>query len=122
MIDPPVVPKRKLPRYGFHTHTERVNGRWAMIGFIALILVTRASTLGRVLNSVPLVWLILIQAIRIDMEIMLWLLEKQSLVPELITWNGRNLDILIGLSAPLVAYFCYVKKPFDYIFCSINST
>ena len=38
MIDPPVVPKRKLPRYGFHTHTERVNGRWAMIGFIALVI------------------------------------------------------------------------------------
>ncbi len=37
MIDPPLVPKRKLPRYGFHTHTERVNGRWAMIGFIALV-------------------------------------------------------------------------------------
>ena len=37
MIDPPVVPKRKLPRYGFHTHTERVNGRWAMIGFVALL-------------------------------------------------------------------------------------
>ena len=36
MIDPPVVPKRKLPRYGFHTHTERINGRWAMIGFIAV--------------------------------------------------------------------------------------
>ena len=38
MIDPPLVPKRKLPRYGFNTHTERVNGRWAMIGFIALVL------------------------------------------------------------------------------------
>ena len=38
MIDPPVVPKRKLPRYGLHTHTERVNGRWAMIGFIALVI------------------------------------------------------------------------------------
>ena len=38
MIEPPVVPKRKLPRYGFHTHIERVNGRWAMIGFIALVI------------------------------------------------------------------------------------
>ena len=38
MIDPPVVPKRKLPRSGFHTHTARINGRWAMIGFIALVL------------------------------------------------------------------------------------
>jgi hypothetical protein len=31
-------PQRKLPRYGFHTHTERVNGRWAMIGFIGLVI------------------------------------------------------------------------------------
>ena len=38
MIDPPVVSKRKLPRYGFHTHTERINGRSAMIGFIGLVI------------------------------------------------------------------------------------
>ena len=38
MIEPPIIPKRKLPRYGFHSHTEKLNGRWAMIGFIALIL------------------------------------------------------------------------------------
>ncbi len=38
MIEPKIIPKRVLPRYGFHTHTERVNGRWAMIGFIALLL------------------------------------------------------------------------------------
>ena len=38
MLEPPLVPKRKLPKYGFHTHIERLNGRWAMIGFIALIL------------------------------------------------------------------------------------
>lgn len=38
MIEPPVVPKRIPPRYGFHSHTERANGRWAMIGFIGLVL------------------------------------------------------------------------------------
>ena len=38
MIEPPIIPKRKLPRYGFHNHTEKLNGRWAMIGFIALII------------------------------------------------------------------------------------
>jgi hypothetical protein len=31
------VPQRRLPRYGFHTHTERLNGRVAMLGFIALL-------------------------------------------------------------------------------------
>ena len=37
MIKPEVVPKRKLPKYGFHTYNEKLNGRLAMIGFIAII-------------------------------------------------------------------------------------
>ena len=37
MLEPTLTPQRKLPRYGFHTHTERLNGRVAMIGFIALL-------------------------------------------------------------------------------------
>ncbi len=38
MIKQEIVPKRTLPRYGFHIYNERLNGRMAMIGFIALIL------------------------------------------------------------------------------------
>ncbi len=33
------VPVRRLPRYGFHTHNEQLNGRLAMLGFIALVAV-----------------------------------------------------------------------------------
>ncbi|MGL6133589.1 MAG: high light inducible protein [Prochlorococcaceae cyanobacterium] len=33
------IPQRRLPRYGFHSHTERLNGRLAMLGFIALVAV-----------------------------------------------------------------------------------
>jgi hypothetical protein len=39
MIQPTLVPQRRLPRYGFHTHTELLNGRVAMLGFIALLVV-----------------------------------------------------------------------------------
>jgi len=39
MLDPTTIPVRRLPRYGFHTHTERLNGRVAMLGFIALLVV-----------------------------------------------------------------------------------
>ena len=41
MIEPPVVPKRKLPRYGFHNHTEKLNGRLAMIAFIILMIIEK---------------------------------------------------------------------------------
>ncbi|WP_320673947.1 high light inducible protein [Prochlorococcus sp. MIT 1341] len=39
MLEPTIVPIRKKPRYGFHSHTENLNGRLAMIGFLALLLV-----------------------------------------------------------------------------------
>ncbi len=44
MLEPSIVPKRRLPRYGFHNHTEKLNGRMAMIGFIALLILEK--TLG----------------------------------------------------------------------------
>ncbi len=39
MLEPTIIPIRKKPRYGFHSHTENLNGRLAMLGFIALVLV-----------------------------------------------------------------------------------
>ena len=38
MLEPTIVPQRRLPRFGFHGHTEKLNGRLAMIGFIGLVL------------------------------------------------------------------------------------
>ncbi len=38
-VRPTPVPVRRVPRFGFHTHTERLNGRLAMLGFIALVVV-----------------------------------------------------------------------------------
>ena len=37
MNKPTLIPQRKLPAYGFHKHIENLNGRLAMIGFIALV-------------------------------------------------------------------------------------
>ena len=39
MIEPKLIPVRRKPRYGFHAHTERLNGRLAMLAFIVLVLV-----------------------------------------------------------------------------------
>ena len=39
MLQPTLVPKRQLPHFGFHSHTELFNGRAAMLGFIALLAV-----------------------------------------------------------------------------------
>jgi len=33
------IPVQRLPRWGFHGHTELLNGRLAMLGFVALVVV-----------------------------------------------------------------------------------
>ena len=33
------VPRPRVPRWGFHAHNERLHGRLAMMGFIALVIV-----------------------------------------------------------------------------------
>ena len=50
MLEPKVIPKRKLPTYGFHNHTENINGRLAMIGFIVLVVLEFKIGHGILLN------------------------------------------------------------------------
>lgn len=48
-----------------------------------------------------------IHSIRFPVEIVLFQLFLFEMVPKLMTFEGRNYDILIGLSAPIIGYFFY---------------
>jgi hypothetical protein len=50
------------------------------------------------------------QSFRIVMEIILWLLFLQHRVPAIMTFEGRNADILVGLTAIPVGYLCFVRR------------
>lgn len=54
--------------------------------------------------------LVILSLVRIPVEITLYTLFLNNAVPELMTFEGRNFDILAGLSAPLIYYLCFVKK------------
>jgi hypothetical protein len=43
-------------------------------------------------------------------EILLWALFTQNLLPEQMTFEGRNFDILVGLTAPLIAWLYQHQK------------
>jgi hypothetical protein len=51
-----------------------------------------------------------LHTVRIVVEIGLFLLFKAQLLPQSMTFEGRNFDILAGLSAPLVAFFFFSQK------------
>ena len=55
-------------------------------------------------------WLVYAQSFRILMEFILWLLYRNNVIPVQMTFEGYNFDILVGITAPFVAYYCFVKK------------
>ena len=55
-------------------------------------------------------WLIYAQSFRILMAFIFALLFRYRVIPVQMTYEGRNYDIFIGLTAPLVAYYCFNKK------------
>jgi hypothetical protein len=51
----------------------------------------------------------LLHTVRIPVEITLYFLFLHEMVPGLMTFAGRNFDILVGLSAPLIAWLAWQR-------------
>jgi hypothetical protein len=64
----------------------------------------------RLQSNLSSFWFIYPQTFRILMEFILWLLYHYRVLPKQMTFEGFNFDILVGLSAPAVAYYCFTKK------------
>lgn len=46
------------------------------------------------------------QVFRILMEMVLYALYYAAVLPEQMTWDGRNFDVLVGITAPIVSLIC----------------
>ena len=55
-------------------------------------------------------WLIYIQSFRIIVELIIWGAYKEGIVPVETTFEGQNLDIIVGLTAVPLAYYAKKKK------------
>jgi hypothetical protein len=51
----------------------------------------------------PMSWLIGYQVFRVGIEYVLWDLYHQGLMPRAMTFEGQNIDLLVGITAPLIA-------------------
>ncbi len=54
--------------------------------------------------------LTLLHSIRIGVEFVIYGLFAVNLMPEILTFEGRNFDMIAGLTAPVIYYFGYVRK------------
>ena len=67
------------------------------------------------IDGLNIQWLTLIHIVRIPVELVLYLISLHQLVPTLMTFEGRNYDIISGITAPLVYYFTFVTHTFNKI-------
>jgi hypothetical protein len=75
------------------------------IVFIILLFITKSGR--RFTDSIDLRKLTLVHIVRVPVEITLFMLSTHKLIPELMTFAGRNFDILSGVTAPIVYFVCF---------------
>lgn len=101
---------------GFYTVTEALPPR-LLLGILpplVFIFFLFLSPRGRLfIDGLDLKWLTLLHVVRIPVELVLFWLFSYKTIPQLMTFEGRNFDILSGISALLVYYFGFIKKNLD---------
>ncbi len=98
---------------GFYTVTDTIPPRFVLLILPPLlcIIVLFATAKGRAyIDSADAKILTILHVIRVPVELTLLGLFVYKYIPELMTFEGRNFDILSGLTALPVYYFGYVKK------------
>lgn len=102
-----------LARGGFYLNTSTLPPRFlVMIGPALLMIVVLFSTArGRVfIDGLKVPELTFLHVVRIPVELCLYWLFVSKVVPQLMTFEGRNFDVMAGISALPVYYYGYVKK------------
>ncbi|MFH6995077.1 hypothetical protein [Flavobacterium sp. FlaQc-48] len=98
---------------GFYASENTLPPRFAFLLMppLLLILLLFISKKGKLfIDGLDLKWLTLLHIIRIPVElVLLWLFMNKG-IPELMTFEGRNFDIISGISAPIVYYFAFLKE------------
>lgn len=78
----------------------------AILTIIVLFVTSKGQ---QFIDSLPLRNLIYLNIVRIPVELVLYWLFLNSVIPELMTFEGRNFDIIAGITAPIIAYFGLTK-------------
>jgi len=102
-----------LAYFGFYKKTELITPRFL------IVLIPVFASIGYGLTKRPLNWIInnrntklstFLHTIRFPIEIVLLFLYLNKMMPELMTFEGRNFDILAGISAPIMGFLLLKNK------------
>ncbi len=78
---------------------------------ILAIVVLFSTKKGRqFIDSLSLTNITYLNIVRVPVEIVLFWLFLNKAIPELMTFEGKNFDIIAGITAPIIAYFGLTKR------------
>jgi hypothetical protein len=101
----------------YHAHPQAMPPKIVLLGIVPALLVIVllfASRAGRqFLDGLPLQQITYLHTIRIPVEICLYALFLHKTVPQGMTFEGRNFDIIAGITAPVMAYLYFRRKQFS---------
>jgi len=98
---------------GFYTVTNAMPPRFMLSVFPALVFIIClfVTPKGRAyLDRLDIKALTILHIVRAPVELVLLWLFIYKAVPQLMTFEGRNFDILSGLTAPVIYYFGFIKQ------------
>ena len=78
--------------------------------FIFILMIFMSKQFHDLCEGLDNFWLIYPQSFRVLMEFILWLLYRYRIIPVQMTFAGGNYDVIIGLTAPVIAFYCFNRK------------
>jgi len=108
-----VIIQTILSLSGFYTITLSRPPRAAFLvlpPMIFIIALFNIKSGKQFMDKMDIRTLTIFHTLRIIVELVLFWLYTHKAVPGLMTFEGRNFDILSGLTAPVIYYFSFVKK------------
>ena len=95
---------------GFYLKTDSLPPRLPFFAILpALLLIITLFIFARkdFISRLPLKSLTILHIIRIPVEVVLLWLFQAGQIPQLMTFEGRNFDVLSGLTAPLIYWLAF---------------
>ncbi len=73
--------------------------------FFIILLTIALPSWRNTVRQIPITSLTYLHIVRVPVEIFIWWVFLEGYMPEIMTFEGKNLDIIMGISAPFAAIF-----------------
>jgi hypothetical protein len=98
---------------GFYTVTDNIPPRFVLLVLppvITIILLFATNKSRQYIDSLDVKTLTILHVVRVPVEVVLLWLSLHQAIPKLMTFEGRNFDIVSGLAAPIIYYYGFIKN------------